>query len=69
MGAVWRICASVAETTGAYGRPTLDITSNVPAEIVPAAENTAESGSSSVPDSSFYSTNSSCDTVDPIYRW
>ena len=62
MGAVWRMGASVAEATGACCRPTVDVAGNVPAEIVPVTENTVESGSSSVSDSSFYS---SCDTADP----
>ena len=55
--------ASVSEATGACCRPTVDVAGNVPAGIVPAAENTAESGSSSVSDSFFYS---SCDTADPV---
>ena len=66
MGAVWRLGSSVAEATEACCRPTVDVAGNGPAGIVPAAENTAESSSSSVFDSSVHS---SCDTVDPIYRW
>ena len=65
MGIIFRVNASTAVVNDALYCSAVDISENLPADTESVDENIAESGSSSVSDSSFYS---SCDTVDPRSR-